>query len=1247
MKKIIFIIITLLCTLLQGAWADNYSVNTDDELRAAIADDGANITVTANINLSNSTLVIGSNKTVTIDLGGHTLDRGLTSRDYDHGGQVITVRSGGTLNLSNGTLKGGWGGNGGGIANEGGTATLTGVTITGCVADDRGGGISNGAGGTLTLTGCTITGNTSNDKTAPKGGGGIFNAGTLNMQGTNTINDNTGKDGANNLYLAGSTVINCTGAFDSSTGISVSLENYNRKFTSDYSLYNSHTLPSEFFSCDDSRYVVNQKDGEAFPGVPYWDHEWSGDNTSGHVVSTKKICTDYSYYDGGTGLSDGWYVLSGNHTYEERPRCHGDVKFILLDGCNTEFQKGIHIDNKQHLTIYAQDAGSGKLRCTGDDGSVANGDAAIGGNNEVVGGHLIIHGGTIYAKPSHNNAAGIGGGDGESGMQSITIWDGEIEAYGQDGGAGIGKGYNNAVNFDITIYGGSITANGGDKGAGIGGGQECGTGRIRIFGGTVTANGGKYAAGIGGGNWNQDGNIYIYGGDVTAKGGDGGAGIGAGEYHNGGFIEIHGGTVKAYGGYETSLIGTDVGGAAGIGGGVGKSEVPYYGYGDGGQVDIYGGYVEAYGGGWSRTEEYCGAGAGIGGGNQAYNAGTTNIHGGIVRIVIKARSGNQCIGTGEEGSSYGKNIITLPDNYMVYQEGNEPTSSDNRVAYCKLGLPPLYIMPCNHAYAPHPGKTIINAKIHSIDCGKCLTTTQEHAFSDKAECEICGLIKFDNNNSKNSELIDFWQAESTSPRTVALTGRSFLVDDCWNTVCLPFPVTLEDSPFANTTLKELDTEGTYDEHQTGFDTRNGTLYLYFKDAASIEAGKPYMLKANPDVIINTSDDWNAFANAVNGGNNFSGKVVMLNNDISITNMMVGTSSNRFEGTFSGNGHTLTVNLTSDENYCAPFRYVKNAHIRDLNLAGTITTSRKFAGGLIAEATGYTYIDRCRVSTTVNSSVSGDGTHGGFVAVIQNETTIKDCLFNGKLLGSATNKCGGFVGWVEYDTSHFHDHVFLYNNLFSPEEVTLGLDATFARARSYDWNIRGSLGSCYYTEHSTSKKQGKDAADMTPPELADKLGSNWTVTDGKTVPAMKDYADVISDPVFRNVIINNIHTDVTSEDGKVSFLGNYAPVVLTGGDKSNYYLGSGNKMYWPSKDKTINAFRAYFHVDLEEGEEVHSCRLAFDDEATGIKEVQSSTANGQCSMFNVQWYDLTGRRLSGRPTKSGFYIHGGKKYYVEK
>lgn len=106
--KLFTFLAALLCAT--TAWAQT-NVSNDTELRNAIQD-GANIVVTADIELSNSTLVIAESTTVTIDLGGHTLDRKLTQRG-EGGGQVVTVRSGATLNLSNGTLTGGWGGDGG------------------------------------------------------------------------------------------------------------------------------------------------------------------------------------------------------------------------------------------------------------------------------------------------------------------------------------------------------------------------------------------------------------------------------------------------------------------------------------------------------------------------------------------------------------------------------------------------------------------------------------------------------------------------------------------------------------------------------------------------------------------------------------------------------------------------------------------------------------------------------------------------------------------------------------------------------------------------------------------------------------------------------------------------------------------------------------------------------------------------------------------------------------------------------
>ncbi len=78
---------------------------------------------------------------------------------------------------------------------------------------------------------------------------------------------------------------------------------------------------------------------------------------------------------------------------------------------------------------------------------------------------------------------------------------------------------------------------------------------------------------------------------------------------------------------------------------------------------------------------------------------------------------------------------------------------------------------------------------------------------------------------------------------VKLKNRSLVKDGYWNTLCLPFSLTsLDGTPLSGATLMELDTKGTYDGRQTGFDASTGTLYLYFKPAESIEAGKPYIIK---------------------------------------------------------------------------------------------------------------------------------------------------------------------------------------------------------------------------------------------------------------------------------------------------------------------------------------------------------------------------------------------------------------------
>jgi hypothetical protein len=108
-------------------------------------------------------------------------------------------------------------------------------------------------------------------------------------------------------------------------------------------------------------------------------------------------------------------------------------------------------------------------------------------------------------------------------------------------------------------------------------------------------------------------------------------------------------------------------------------------------------------------------------------------------------------------------------------------------------------------------------------------------------------------DKKNSYLISH---DDGTEKNVMLLGRKLWKDGDWNTLCLPFnmtaaQVTAQLNPAING-LMELDTEGTYDGHQTGLDT-DGTLYLYFKNASEITANKPYIIKwdaSDPNYIQN-------------------------------------------------------------------------------------------------------------------------------------------------------------------------------------------------------------------------------------------------------------------------------------------------------------------------------------------------------------------------------------------------------------
>ncbi len=592
--------------------------------------------------------------------------------------------------------------------------------------------------------------------------------------------------------------------------------------------------------------------------------------------------------------------------------------------------------------------------------------------------------------------------------------------------------------------------------------------------------------------------------------------------------------------------------------------------------------------------------------------------------------------------------------------------------------------------------------------------------------------------------------------------------------------------------------------------------------------------------IGNDEDWNTLVINVINGQSYSGTHFQLTNDISVSTM-VGSSSTLFSGTFDGNGYTLTVSYTTTEQYTAPFRYVDGATIQNLKVAGTITPSAKFAGGIVARANSTNMITNCVVDVTIDSQVNGDGTHGGIVANINNgTTTISGCVFKGTMTGSSTTNCGGFVGWTESNNSAT---VSITNSLFIPTTIEGINGATFARYRSsssititncyytstlgtaqgtqgytvtsgtegltldfgdatttYEYDgikaysfgllyqnklysgsgqsvtftpesdkeisnvaassgtltgpsngiytltmpaanvsITATLGSydvtLYDTQNNTATiaanddhiadvtltgrtlyKDGKwnticlpfdmtiagsPLAGATLKELdienkwsiANNLwsidnanGTYQTGLDGETlylffkdateIEAGKPYiikwasgTDIGSPIKFSNVEIEGAAPEtVTSTDGKVSFIGNYDPVTLTGGDPSNLYLGvkdGKSALFYPAEgqDRTINSFRAYFHVDLSSGSQTSNGVRAFvlnfgdNDETTDIVDIEhgifldepSGRAERNMEHSDNAVYDLQGRRVASSMLnvqssmlKKGIYIYKGKK-----
>ena len=142
------------------------------------------------------------------------------------------------------------------------------------------------------------------------------------------------------------------------------------------------------------------------------------------------------------------------------------------------------------------------------------------------------------------------------------------------------------------------------------------------------------------------------------------------------------------------------------------------------------------------------------------------------------------------------------------------------------------------------------------------------------------------------------------------------------------------------------------------------------------------------------------------------------------------------------------------------------------------------------------------------------------------------------------------------------------------------------------------------------------------------------------------SDNIQEPVFTDVTIDKTVRDVVCDLGEgktVTFKGTYGHTTFTATDRNILFIGADNKLNYPLAGATIGAQRAFFQlhgITAAEGNAVKQFVLNFDgDDPTELQIVNSKSSNSK-------WYDLNGRKLTGKPTQKGVYIRDGEKVTIK-
>ena len=180
---------------------------------------------------------------------------------------------------------------------------------------------------------------------------------------------------------------------------------------------------------------------------------------------------------------------------------------------------------------------------------------------------------------------------------------------------------------------------------------------------------------------------------------------------------------------------------------------------------------------------------------------------------------------------------------------------------------------------------------------------------------------------------------------------------------------------------------------------------FIADDDGINGGLPVLAwqQKVPDLIIGSYEALKAFADSVNGGETYEGKLVRL--DVNVT---LGGESNpwtpisTFKGTFDGNYHVVSDLYIASGSTVGFFGAVNGGTIKNLVVRGSVTGSSDVAG-VVGNLTAGQVIN-CGNEATV----SGGSNVGGVVGVVNGASTVSGCYNKGDITAT-TGYIGGVTG----------------------------------------------------------------------------------------------------------------------------------------------------------------------------------------------------------------------------------------------